>query len=252
MKDPNSKKSKWLQFRLQASSGFVALPNRLVDSNAFKALTTGASLQTLVWFWQMVEYEKRKRKVRKGRAETSVGKIDLIKHNGELSFTYQEAGWRGMTDRRFSRALKDLYRLGFIDITRLGRGVKGEYNKYAISNRWQKYGTPEWEEIPYPENFHEGFRSSVHPKKSKKKIADENVRYPTDENIRYEADKPANNGRKRPLIIPVSTDSQRTISSVSIDLVMPMGASKGNEEKAQSSDVESKNIPVLIRRRRSI
>ena len=155
-----------------------------------------------------------------------------------------------MTDRRFSRALKELYRLGFIDISRLGRGVKGEYTKYAISNRWQKYGTLEWEEIPYPENFHEGFRSSVHPKKSKKKIADENVRYPTDENIRYEVDKPAYNGRKRPLIIPVSTDSQRTISSVSIDLVTPIGASTGREGKAKASDEEFKSIPALIRRRR--
>lgn len=43
MKDPDAKKKEWLQFRLQASNGFVALPNRLADSKAYAALTTGAS-----------------------------------------------------------------------------------------------------------------------------------------------------------------------------------------------------------------
>lgn len=248
MKDLNAKKKAWLQFRRQALGGFVALPNRLVDSKAFASLTTGASVKTLVWFWQMAVYEKGKKKA---GAEPVIGRIDKIENNGKLSFTYRVAKWRGMNARRFSRALKVLFRLGFIDITRPGRGVPGEYTMYAISNRWQEYGTPNWKEIPFPENAHEGFCSESY-KKSKKKIADENVRYPTDENIRYEADKPADNGRKRPLIIPVSSDSQRTKSSVFIDLAMPLETSTGREGKAKASDAESQNIPVLIRRRRSI
>ena len=43
MKDPDAKKKEWLQYHLQASGGFVGLPNRLIDSKAFAALTTGAS-----------------------------------------------------------------------------------------------------------------------------------------------------------------------------------------------------------------
>lgn len=213
MKNPAAKKQEWLDFRRQALGGFVGLPNRLVDSMAFKALTTGASVQTLIWFWQMAEYEKGKKK---SGSEPVIGRIDKIVNNGELSFTYQEAEWRGMNPRRFSRVLKDLYRLGFIDIARHGRGVRGEFTKFAISTRWQKFGTPEWEEISFPENFHEGFR-----KKSKKKIADENVRYLTDENVRYEGGKQPHNGRKRPLKSVVSSISQRTKSSVSIDIAMP-------------------------------
>jgi hypothetical protein len=92
VKDPDAKKKEWLQFRLQASIGFVGLPNRLVDSKAFAALTTGASVQTLVWFWQMVEYD---RKAKKAGTESPVGQTDKIKNNGELSFAYQEAEWRG-------------------------------------------------------------------------------------------------------------------------------------------------------------
>jgi hypothetical protein len=132
VKDPDAKKKEWLQFRLQASNGFTGLPNRLVDSKPFAALTTGASVKALTWFWQMVEYPRGKRK--KG-AEPVIGRIDKITNNGEMSFTYQEAAWRGIKQVRFRRALKELHRLGFIDISRQGHGVKGEYTKYAISMR---------------------------------------------------------------------------------------------------------------------
>ena len=250
MKDPAAKKEKWLQFRRQAINGFVGLPNRLVDSKAFASLTTGASVKTLVWFWQKVKYGKQGKKRGKWRGtESPIGRIDKIENNGELSFTYQVAEWRGMTSRRFSRALKDLFRLGFIDITRLGRGVKGEYTKFAISNRWQKYGTPDWQEIPFPENFREGFREDAYRKKSKKKIADENIRYSTDENVRYEVEEQSYNRRKRPLITSISRDTQRTKSSVSIDLAMGTATSKGSEEKVQTSGTGSKRIPILIRRK---
>ena len=101
MKDPDSKRMEWLQFRLQASNGFVGLPNRLVDSKPFAALTTGASVRVLVWFWQAAEYPKGKRKQ---GAEPVIGRIEKIRNNGELSFTYQEAEWRGIKQVRFRRA----------------------------------------------------------------------------------------------------------------------------------------------------
>ena len=250
MQDLNAKKKKWLQFRLQASSGFVGLPNRLVDSKAFASLTTGASVKTLIWFWQKVKYGKRgKKRGKKHGTESPIGRIDMIENNGELSFTYQEAGWRGMNAKRFSRALKDLHRLGFIDITRLGRGVKGEYTKYAISNRWEKYDTADWEEIPFPKNFREGFREDAYRKKSKEKNSGRKCPLLTDENVRYEVEEQSYNGRKRPLKTSISRDSQRTISSVSIDLAMPIGTSKGSVEKVQNSDTGSKSIPALIRRK---
>jgi hypothetical protein len=243
MKDPDAKKKQWLQFRLQASGGFVGLPNRLVDSRAFAALTTGVSVKTLVWFWQMVEYPKGRKK----QPEPVIGRIDKIQNNGELSFTYQEAEWRGMNARRFSRALKDLFRLGFIDISRHGRGVRGEYTKFAISTRWQKYDTTDWEEITFPENFREGFRTGAY-RKGSKKIADENVRYSTDENVRYEVGKQPHNGRKRPLKVADSSNFQRTKSSVSIDFAMPTETSKGIKKRGSAPDPRSKSTAAAKKR----
>ena len=248
MKDPDAKKKEWLQFRLQASNGFVALPNRLLDSKAFAALTTGASVKTLVWFWQMVEYHRGKRK--KG-AEPVIGRIDKITNNGELSFTYQEAEWRGIKQVRFRRALKDLHRLGFIDISRQGHGVKGEYTKYTISTRWQAYDTPEtWKEIPYPKSFKEGFTSDEYIEKRKKESKENSVRKRTllaFENERYEESESPHSVRKRTLKTPLSPNSQRSKTNVSIDLAMPTGSKKS---KKRSSAPESKvqGIAAPIRR----
>jgi len=246
VKDPDAKKKQWLQFRLQASNGFVGLPNRLVDSKAFAALTTGASVQTLIWFWQMVEYEKK----RKG-GESPIGRIDKMTNNRELSFTYQEAEWRGMKQGRFSRALKELFRLGFIDIARHGRGVKGEYTKYALSNRWQKYGTPEWKEISYPENYHEGFRSDEYKNKRRKQSKNNSVQkwtLPTSENGRYEGDESPHNVRKGTLIIAPGANSQRPKRDVSIDLAMPTETSEKAQRKVRTLNSRSKSKSAPIRR----
>lgn len=236
MNNPDGKKKKWLQFRLAASVGFVGLPNRLVDGKAFTAMTTGASVKTLVWFWQMAEYD---RKAKKAGTESPVGRTDKIKNNGELSFTYQEAGWRGMNARRFSRALKELYRLGFIDISHLGRGIRGDYTRYAISDRWRKYDTPEWKEHPYPGNWEEGFRSEKY-RQPKEENNGQKHPLPTDDKVRYTPKKSPHNGRKRPLKVAESSNSQRTKTSVSIDSAMPLKTPKGFKEKGSAPDSRSK------------
>jgi hypothetical protein len=249
VKNPEAKKKEWLQFRLQASNGFVGLPNRLVDSKAFAALTTGASVKTLVWFWQMVEYPKGNK--RKRGSESVIGRIDRIENNGELSFTFQEAEWRGMKQGRFSRALKELFRLGFIDISRHGRGVKGEYTKYAISSRWQKYGTSEWQEIPYPENFHEGFRSDEYKEKRRKQSKNNSVpkwTLPTSENARYEVAELPHNVQKRTRKTALFAESQRLKTDVSIDLAMPPGTSKRIKKKGSDSEIKVHRTAAAIRR----
>ena len=248
MKDPEAKKKQWLQFRRQASNGFVGLPNRLVDSKAFADLTTGAVLQTLVWFWQMAEYPKGKRKP---GAESVIGRIDKIENNGDLSFTFQEAGWRRMKQGRFSRALKELHRLGFIDVSHLGRGIRGDYTRFAISTRWQRYDTDAWEEIPYPENFHEGFgfRSTEYKKKRReqqRKINNvQKCTLPTSNNARYEGDEIPYNVQKRTLKTTPATKSQRAKTNVSIDLAMPLKTStltRKVKKKVRTRGHDSKSI----------
>lgn len=147
-------RKEWEQFRRQASIGFVGLSNKLVDSEAFKAVTSGSAVKTLIWFWQQAEYPRSRKKGQ----DSPVGNIDKIINNGNISFTFRVAGWRGLTSGQFSRALKELHRLGFIDVMELGRGVDRKFTKFALSRRWEKYNRPGWEEIPFPENFREGFR----------------------------------------------------------------------------------------------
>ena len=252
MKTPAEKKELWQRFHLQASHGFVGLPNRLVDSKAFAALTTGASVQTLIWFWQMVEYPRGKKK----QAEPVIGRIDKITNNGELSFTYQEAGWRGMKQGRFCRALKELFHLGFIDIKRHGRGVQGEYTKYAISTRWTKYATDQWKEIPYPENLREGFRSDEFKAKRRKqrlKVSVQKRTLPTFKNGRYRGAKSPHNVQKCTLQTANFGDRQRSIMDVSIDLAMPIDSicrgskvqRSGNKVKSIFGPFHNNDIPTF-------
>jgi len=249
MKDRDAKKKEWLQHHLQASGGFVGLPNRLVDSRAFAALTTGASVQTLIWFWQMVEYPKGRKKK---QSQPVIGRIDKIVNNGELSFTYQEAEWRGIKQVRFRRALKDLHRLGFIDISRQGHGVKGEYTKYAISTRWQAFGTPDWQEIAFPKSFKEGFTSDKYIEKRRKESGNNNVQkrtLPAFKNERYEVDESPHNVQERTLKTPLPSVSQRSKTNVSIDLAMPVETQKGIGKTTLPHDPRPEGTAAPTRKR---
>ena len=66
-----------------------------------------------------------------------------IKNNGSITFTYKEAIEIGIGQTTFQRAIDKLVKFGFIDITRAG----GRYTPtfYAISNRWLKYGTEQFD-----------------------------------------------------------------------------------------------------------
>jgi len=170
---------------LKTSNGFVGLPNRLVNSKAFASLTTGASVKALVWFWGKVEYQRSRKK--KPGAEFSIGRLDRMSNNGSISFTYREAKRRGLISKTFTRALRELHRLGFIEVACLGRGVKGEYTKFSISDRWRAYGEPGWVEFLFPNNNDRtGFRSKAFSEKIKaqKRVPDKNVRYLKDKNVR--------------------------------------------------------------------
>lgn len=72
----------------------------------------------------------------------------LIKNNGEIIFTYQEAVEKfGLSRQMFSRIIDDLVAHGFIDIAVVGTGICGAPSQYAISDRWQNWGLPEFEKV---------------------------------------------------------------------------------------------------------
>ncbi len=230
----DAKRARWLDARRKAWSGFTGLPNRLLDSSAYSAIASATAVRTLSWFWQEARYEHGRRKP---GVESPIGRIDKIINNGKISFTYQVATWRGMNHKRFARGLKELYRLGFIDVEHLGRGRRGDYTRFALSTRWQKYGTSDWIEIPFPENFHQGFGFRD---QSKKKNNGRQRPLLTDMNVRYEVSKLGDNGRKRPLKYAPAADSQRTPTSVSKNLAMPVEILEEVKKKVRTLNPRSK------------
>jgi hypothetical protein len=248
VKDPDAKKKEWLQFRLQASNGFTGLPNRMLDSKPFAMLTTGAEVKCLAWFWQEAKYEKKKRKP---GTESPIGRIDKITNNGEISFTFQQAERRGVKPRTFHRAVRKLHRLGFIDVAKQGRGRKNEYTKYALSARWQRFDTPEWKDVPYPEPFEEGFASKDFQEKQRDrrlKKGGQNSPLPVDRIVHYALAEAPSNGQKSPRETPDSSQPQWTEKSTSIDSVMPSGTVKKVKKKVRTLNSRSKGTAAAIRR----
>lgn len=108
---------------------FVALTYELLDSKAFKELN-GAALKALILFLKKVH---------------TYNPID--RYQSQFTFTYPEAAKRGLAHSSFSRALKELIEIGFIECVSRG-GMRFEGNscsQYRLSKRWEKYGTPEFE-----------------------------------------------------------------------------------------------------------
>ena len=69
-----------------------------------------------------------------------------LANNGEIQFTYKEATEKwGIKGGKFKRAIEQLVKVGLIDIAKSGFGLHKDVSLYAISERWQKYGTIEFE-----------------------------------------------------------------------------------------------------------
>lgn len=128
----------------RASIGFTMIKNNLLDHEAFKYITYAPAVKTLIWFMAKIRYEKK-------RGKDKHKELNII-NNGDISFTYREAKWRGLSNQQFSKSLKILHALGFIDITKHGSGLMGDYSCYALSNRWRKYGKPDFERKEFPVN----------------------------------------------------------------------------------------------------
>ena len=69
----------------------------------------------------------------------------LIENNGKITFTYREAEELGISRQTFARAIDQLIEHGFIDIAKTGAGLYKAATFYAISERWKKFGTPDFE-----------------------------------------------------------------------------------------------------------
>ena len=127
-------------------SRVIVLEADLVDSAAFLVLSS-TSIVVLMGFMRKRQMKKREHQRRKDVWE--------ILNNGRLTYTFKEAQARGIPKQSFNRAIKQLVEVGFIDVTRPGIGGRGIHNQpttYALSDRWQKWGTPDFQRVDKPTN----------------------------------------------------------------------------------------------------
>lgn len=71
----------------------------------------------------------------------------IITNNGEIVFTYAEAKELGISKATFFRIIRQLVEeRGFIDVAERGYQQR-QVNKFAISQRWKRYGTDQYEYV---------------------------------------------------------------------------------------------------------
>ncbi len=129
-KEQRFKAIKWDKF-------FV--PRSIVFSKAWLSLRTATACQVYMIFRHKCRMEKVQTRPMSREKEWR------ITNNGEIQFTYKEA-WEkwGISSSKFTRAIDELIRVGLIDITKSGFGLRKDESRYAISERWENLGTDEF------------------------------------------------------------------------------------------------------------
>ena len=81
-------------------------------------------------------------------------------NNGEIEFTYKEAKDKHeISEGTFREALERLIEVGLIDIAESGAGLYKHKTLYGISERWRKFGKPDFERRQRPkDNRHVGYQ----------------------------------------------------------------------------------------------
>lgn len=100
-------------------------------SAAYRGLSSHAK-DVLWWFWS----RRRMEKDHKGNYHAT--------NNGELVYTYAQAKRNGIPQPAFTRAIDNLIERGFLDITASGAGQFKVTTLYALSDRWRKFGKPDF------------------------------------------------------------------------------------------------------------
>jgi hypothetical protein len=124
---------------------FCMLEPALIESEAFLNLSGKAAMLCLIRFHQKA-YKKRTTSKKRGI------KALVVTNNGQIVFTYAEAKELGIkSTQTFYRVIRELVEdKGFIDISKMGRWYDKEPTMFAISERWKRYGTDNYEKVDIP------------------------------------------------------------------------------------------------------
>ncbi len=116
-----------------------------ITSKAFLSLKTAAACQVYLIFLNKCQW--RKAEIRPGSRD----KDWVLVNDKEIQFSYIEARDKyGISDKRFTRAIDELVRVGLIDIAHSGFGLQKDVTLYGISQRWKKHGTDEFVRVERP------------------------------------------------------------------------------------------------------
>ena len=121
----------------------IFLDREVIHSPAWRALNSANALRVYVDFLS-------KRRIERVRGRSKARRKWKLVNNGEIVYTYSEAGALGMSNSVFKRAIDSLIEHGFIDIEESGVGMYKYATKYWISERWRQWGTPNFEKRSRP------------------------------------------------------------------------------------------------------
>jgi hypothetical protein len=69
----------------------------------------------------------------------------------DIQFTYKEAREKyNISPACFRNAIDELIRVGLLDIASTGNGLHKYITRYALSDRWQKWGLPDFVQVHRP------------------------------------------------------------------------------------------------------
>jgi hypothetical protein len=114
------------------------IPKSTIMSKAWLSLKTAAACQVYMIFRTKCQWKpfEGKRKYKNNY---------ILANQGEIQFTYKEAEEKwGISQSKFTRAIDEVIRVGLIDIAHSGFGLQKDATLYAISDRWEKFGTDEF------------------------------------------------------------------------------------------------------------
>jgi len=173
------------------------LTGELIQSRAFTELSnrrnSGVVIRILLYFRLKLVYGPVA-----GKPGKSSRKVPI--NDRDLQFTYIEAKGLGITAGQFDRAIDLLVEFGFLDVEATGMGLHKMTTTYGLSDRWKKWGTPEFQKVKRKKStqFNVGFqKGNTLWKRRKKKttVTDEHSAMLTDEH-----------GGRYPGIIAMFTD----------------------------------------------
>lgn len=139
-------------------------------SEAFKGLSASA-LKTLMRCLQKRKWDKVKIHRKKQN----------VYRNDDFIFPYREAAFLGIGTTQHWTNIKKLIEVGFIDLVCQGGWYQKnerekDYSVYKLSERWKKYGTPDFQEIKKSKVLREQFHIRENMKRQKLKVTSQKRR----------------------------------------------------------------------------